>query len=272
MKQPPEHQSRTPLMAQLTTACAITLAIIGSAIGSGALGGTPIQDASDGYLSADATLLAPAGPAFAIWTLIYLGLAVFAIYQFIPAGAHSATLRTLRTPASASALLNALWIFTAQRGWLGLSVLVIFTLLASLIWLLMLLREHGSTTRTERWILWVTFGTYLGWVCVASVANTAAWISSLGVAEHTTMTATTAVILLIAAAGLGLALSIYSKGQLSPAAAISWGLAWIGISRLTGPNQSTLVGTWALITAGLLLAAALAVTVYHRKTRSTSWR
>lgn len=259
---------RPVLAAQIGTALAIALAIYGSFLGSGAAGGTPIQNAAGGYLSADATLLAPAGPAFSIWSLVYAGLAVFAVYQFTPAGTRSETLHRLRGPASLSALLNAAWILTAQAGWLAVSVAVIFILLASLVWVAMLLRTYGSATRTEHWIMWITFGVYLGWVCVASLANTAAWLSSLGIGANASWPVAAAIVLLIVAAAIAVALTGYTRGQLAPAAAIAWGLAWIGASRLSGTNESTLVGISALAIAGLALLAALAVAVRARKERS----
>lgn len=256
------------LPAQVGTLLAIALAVYGSFLGSGAAGGTPIQDAAGGYLSADATLLAPAGPAFSIWSLVYLGLAVFAAYQLTAPGARSETLRRLRGPASLSALLNAAWILTAQQGWLAVSVTVIFILLASLVWVVVLLRTYGSATRVEHWILWTTFGVYLGWVCVASLANTAAWLASLGVGADAAWPGIATVALLVVAAAIGVALTGYTRGQLAPAAAIVWGLAWIGVSRLTGTNESALIVSAALAIAGLLLLTALGLALRARKERS----
>ncbi|MET0842976.1 MAG: tryptophan-rich sensory protein, partial [Mycetocola sp.] len=60
-------------LRQVVVLVSALLAIAGSFVGSGAAGGTPIAEASGGALSADATPVAPAGPAFAIWTVIYLG-------------------------------------------------------------------------------------------------------------------------------------------------------------------------------------------------------
>src|SRR5688500_13406739 len=57
------------LARQLTVAISAVLAVVGSFIGSGAAGGTPIQEAAGGALAADATLIAPGSGAFSIWTL-----------------------------------------------------------------------------------------------------------------------------------------------------------------------------------------------------------
>ena len=66
-----EH--RDSLRESFVTVSAV-LAIVGSFMGSGAAGGMQIENASGGALSADATPIAPGGPAFSIWTVIYLGL------------------------------------------------------------------------------------------------------------------------------------------------------------------------------------------------------
>ena len=69
----------------ITTAVAVVVAIGLAFIGSGALGGTAVSDAAGGALLADATPLAPASTAFSIWSVIYVGLAVYAVYQLLPA-------------------------------------------------------------------------------------------------------------------------------------------------------------------------------------------
>lgn len=256
--------------AQMGTALCVVLAIYGSVLGSGALGGTPIEDAAGGIFSADATLLAPAPAAFAIWSTVYVGLAVFAVYQFGGPGRSSHTLHRLRGPAAASALLNPAWIGTVQLGWVALSVVVMFLLLASLIWVAVLLRRHGSATRTERWIMWITFGTYLGWVCVATMANVAAWLAALGVGANAAGPVPTAVGLLAVAAGIAVALTIYTRGQLAPAVAITWGLAWIGVGRLAGNLESAPVGSAALCIAALTLLASAAAALRARRERKIS--
>ncbi|WP_404290754.1 tryptophan-rich sensory protein [Glutamicibacter arilaitensis] len=235
---------------------ALGAAITAAFIGSGALGGTSIQDAAGGYLSADSTLLAPSGPAFSIWSFIYLGLAVFAVFQALPLGRRSATLRALRLPVAASALLNAAWIAVVQLDLLALSAVVIFALLLVLIWTLVRLVRYGSSSRAEHWIMWLTFGVYLGWVNVASIANVSALLSSWGVGENASWAPFAALALLVVAVLIGVAVSWYCAGKLYTALAMVWGIAWIGHSRLTGTNESQLVGYGALAAAALLLVCA----------------
>ncbi len=247
--------SRWP--AALMTAATMGIAIVGAFFGSGALGGTPIQQASGGYLGPNSTLLAPSTPAFSIWSLVYCGLIVYAVYQLTPAGRHSETAARYRLPASVAALLNAVWILVAQAGWLGTSVAVIFILLLSLAWLIAQLGKHQTQTRIEHWIMWTTFGVYLGWVSIASIANTAAWLASLGVGTSGQWAPGAAVALIAAAVAIGLAATGKSGGHPEAALAMAWGLGWIGHSRLNGSNQSDLVGISALAAAAVLATGAL---------------
>lgn len=66
--------SATPrdLVRQIVVISAFSFMIIGDAVGIGAFGGTPIQDAVGGAFDPDASYLTPATSAFSIWSLIYL--------------------------------------------------------------------------------------------------------------------------------------------------------------------------------------------------------
>ena len=72
------------------------VATIGAFLGSGVLGGTPIQFAAGGWLNEDSTPLAPAKGAFRIWSLIYLGLLAYSVWQLLPAQRRSARQQGLR--------------------------------------------------------------------------------------------------------------------------------------------------------------------------------
>src|SRR5690554_5378873 len=99
---------------QIVVLLSALIAVVGAFVGSGAAGGTPIQDAAGGALSADATPIAPAGPAFAIWSVIYLGLIAYAVWQLLPRNKRDPRQRLLGYPIAASLILNAAWILSVQ--------------------------------------------------------------------------------------------------------------------------------------------------------------
>ena len=72
------------LVRQIAVISAMCFMIIAAAVGTGALGGTPVQDLQNGALDADGSFLAPARPAFSIWSAIYLLLIVYTVWQALP--------------------------------------------------------------------------------------------------------------------------------------------------------------------------------------------
>lgn len=260
---------RASLGARITCATAVLLAAFGAFLGSGVLGGTPIAEAVEGRLSADATLLAPGTGAFAIWSFIYTALVVYAIWQLTPSASMSKTQRGFRPLAAASAILNALWIGVVQLGWLGASVLVILLLLAVLAWLFMLMQSRIESP-AERWIMAVTFGPYLGWVSVATVANIAAWLASRGFGEDVPWATSLAAALVVIAALIGAATVVYSRGRLGAAMAMTWGIAWIGIGRSDGGLLSAPVATTAFIAAGSLFVFSILAAVMWRSRKTAA--
>lgn len=120
----------------------------------------------------------PAGLTFAIWGVIFLGLAAFAVYQALP-GQQGARYDALFWPYLLANLLNVGWLLTFQSLHFGLSVLIMLTLLASLIWLYARLRNL-DLKRGEALALGLPTSLYLGWIAVATIANITAWLVSLG--------------------------------------------------------------------------------------------
>ncbi|WP_152650258.1 tryptophan-rich sensory protein [Demequina aestuarii] len=254
----PEHHvqaTRSDRLRQVTVAIGAALAIVGAAWGAGAFGGTPIAEASGGALAADATLLAPAQPAFGIWSVIYAGLAVFAVYQALPGRATDPRLRAVTWPVLASMVLNAAWIGTVQAGWLWVSVIVIIVLVAVLASIAVTLLRIPPSSWKDRLTTDVTVGLYLGWVSVATAANIAATgRNSLGAApdDGTAL----AILVLVAVAAVAVAFAVLMRGRpalvVATGIAMAWGLAWIAAARGEGDPQSLTV-MWA---AGLAAVAA----------------
>lgn len=63
----------TDQLRRVTVVAAELFCIVGTLVGTGVLG-QRVEESAGGALSDEATLIAPAGPAFSIWTPIYLGL------------------------------------------------------------------------------------------------------------------------------------------------------------------------------------------------------
>ncbi|WP_345714133.1 tryptophan-rich sensory protein, partial [Kineococcus glutinatus] len=227
---------------QAVVAATAVVAVVGSTIGSGAFGGTPIAEAAGGALSASATLVAPAGPAFAIWSVIYTGLIALAVWQLLPAHREDARQRRTGWWTAASLLLNAAWIGTVQAGWVTASVAVIAALLLVLVVVVGRLGASRPTGRVEALVVDGSLGLYLGWVSIATVANTAAALSAAGAAGNGSWLGLTepvwAVLVLAVAAGIGVAVAALTRGRLAFGAGLAWGLAWVAVASSSGPDTS----------------------------------
>ncbi|WP_206489567.1 tryptophan-rich sensory protein [Rhodococcus sp. KRD162] len=237
-------------------------AVVVSFLGSGAWIGTPIAEAAGGALSATSTLVAPAGPAFSIWSVIYTGLIVYAVWQFLPG--RTARHDALRAPIVASMLLNAAWILAIQLGQVWLSVVVIVALLAVLVRVFVLLQQRTPEGLADAVITDGTMGLYLGWVCVATIANISAWLVSLGITDGARVWA---VVVLVVAAAVGVLLVRYSSGAIAPTLSIVWGLGWLAQGRLSGELTDATVG-WTAV----LAAAIVAVSTVGTRLRSSGFQ
>lgn len=165
----------------------------------------PINNRTTGDISdAYPNLFAPAGLTFSIWGLIYLLLAGYLVYQFVAFNKNYKSkketfLKNVNILFIITSLLNISWIFTWHYDFIGLSVVIMATLLISLIKLADIIRIEKMTLR-EKIFIATPFTLYFGWITVAAIANVTVFLVSLswngfGIAEFIW----TSVILLIGA-------------------------------------------------------------------------
>ncbi len=220
-----------------------------------------MQDAAGGALAADATLVAPGTGAFAIWTLIYLGLLAYAVWQFLPAQRSAARHRRLGYPIAASLLLNGAWILSVQFDRLGLSVPIIVALLVVLVVAFRTCLALPPRNLLDTIVTDGTVGLYLGWVTIATAANIAAVLAASGW-DGWGIPPETWGVLVVALAGLvGIALAVWDHGRIAPTLSLGWGLAWIAVARLTDAPASTVVGITAIIAVIAIVLVTVAVRV-----------
>ncbi len=127
----------------------------------------PLGGKTTGALSAQyPNLFVPAGITFSIWGVIYLMLAAFVVLQFREQ--NKAMVEAIGWAFALSCLLNALWIVAWHYEKLPLSLLIMLGLLAVLVYINLQLR--GQPMGLSR----AVFGIYLGWICIATIANVTA--------------------------------------------------------------------------------------------------
>jgi len=145
---------------------------------TGNINNQTIGGLSDQY----ANLFTPAGYAFAIWGIIFLGLIAFSAYQLKVAfsGAHVAAYQQIGYWFALVNLGNASWVVAWLYEYTGLTVLIMLVMLVGLLMIIV-------KTNMQRWhaprktiaFFWWPISLYAGWIAVATVANFSAYLSKL---------------------------------------------------------------------------------------------
>ncbi|MBW6499335.1 MAG: tryptophan-rich sensory protein [Bacteroidales bacterium] len=212
------------------------------------LGGKTTGQLSDQYPN----LFTPAGITFSIWGIIYLLILVFIIVQL---KADSQKLvSSIGWAFIISALLNGLWIVAWHYERTGLSVLIMLGLLASLIYI------NQQLSGMPFSITKLTFGIYLGWICIATIANVTTLLVSINWGGFG-ISAEVWTILLIAVGAAVTIITMYRLHNSYLALAVIWAFAGIIIKR-QADYQSIVIAA----VAGILLVALFAVLMFFRKT------
>lgn len=157
------------MLRQLLTILAVVATIVINIL-SNAL---PINGLNTGQISDQFQVyFTPAGYVFSIWSLIYLGLIAFAVYQALPGQRNNAALRGIAPLFWVSSAANIAWIFLWHYQVFGLTLVAMLTLLISLILIYLRLGiARGAATGGQKWFVHLPFSLYLGWITVATIAN-----------------------------------------------------------------------------------------------------
>ena len=131
----------------------------------------PLNNKTTGELSDSfPNLFVPAGITFSIWGLIYLLIIIFSIVQFF--SSNEEAINQISWLFALTCLLNGLWIFAWHYGKLPLSLLIMAGLLITLILINYRIKYLPFN------LIKSTFGIYLGWICIATIANVTALLVS----------------------------------------------------------------------------------------------
>jgi hypothetical protein len=128
----------------------------------------------------------PAGFTFSIWGIIYLSVLLLIIFFFQKGwkqgGAAHPYLHAIGWWFFISCLANIAWILAWHYQAVGLSLLIMLLILGSLVMVYVQLRKKAPMPE-DTWTLiavFVPFSLYLGWICVATIANTTAFLVDIG--------------------------------------------------------------------------------------------
>jgi len=146
--------------------------------GIGAINNISAGDVSNKY----PTLFTPAGFTFSIWGIIYLFGFLFVIrLLWVASRKNSITeVNQLSLYYSLSCIINTFWLFSWHYDILWLSELLMLSLLLILILLYQKISKSNIQSTGVFLVTSAPISIYLGWITVATVANTSVWLTSMG--------------------------------------------------------------------------------------------
>ncbi|MFY0652278.1 MAG: tryptophan-rich sensory protein [Cyclobacteriaceae bacterium] len=209
-----------------------------------------INGHTTGSVSAQyANYFTPAGFTFSIWSLIYLSLMVFVVYQAFPFTNRNRQPIAERLGFSfvINCVANMGWIFTWHYMQFELTLFFMLVLLGSLIAINLRIEKYS-------WLVRVPFRIYLGWICVATIANFAVYFKYLNWSGFGLAETSWAILLVVIAGALGIWL-IIKKSFVLCSITICWGLFGIFMNQYAAQSE---LSTYAVIC--LLAIAAVSIT------------
>ena len=158
-----------------------------------------------------------------------------------------------------SGLANSLWIVFWHYERFPASLAAMLVVLVSLCAIAARLgAPREAESAGDRWLVYLPFSIYLGWISVATIANAAVVLLDLGWDGAPLSPATWTLLLLAVATGLGVWF-LYRRGDLAYVAVLVWAFAgiWARQGGITGPVGDATVAQGALVAAGVLAVLAV---------------
>ncbi len=166
-------------------------------------------------------LIQPPGWAFAIWGVIYLWLAVSAVYGLFARG-REPDWAAMRPSLAVSLALGATWLPVAQVAPVLATILILAMLVAAIVAL------HDAPM-LEFWMARAPVGLYAGWLTAASFVSLGLVLAGYGLASEKAA-AIIALVLALAVAGF----VVWTvRGTAGYAAGVAWALAAIAIGAIS---------------------------------------
>ncbi|SMQ62450.1 hypothetical protein SAMN06297468_0702 [Altererythrobacter xiamenensis] len=213
--------------------------------------GEPIGDRSDSVR----TLITPSGWAFSIWGPLFLGSAVYAIWQALPGQRHNSLLNQIGWWSVGALSAQGFWAIYTQFANLTIisAIIIAFSLICLLAILRTLVYREIPFTASERWIVTLVFSALAAWLTAATIVNISATLAYYGIGGDFAFPYITAGIVLVGGIIASIAVA-RSKGNPWYALVFCWALLAI---YFRGGQESQAIAI-ACIVSGVLTAAAAA--------------
>lgn len=254
----------------------VTMIVMNYLSNARVFGGLTNGEVSDKYH----TLITPAGYAFAIWGLIFLGLLAFAIHQALPSQRTNPRFRAVGWWVVLNTLCNAIWspLFNNERIGVALIVILVMLFSAAIIEQRLLMQyripvvapdldatlPESPASAAETWLARIPFSIYFGWLTVATILNISVYLKATEFDLLNTSEQTWAIGVLIV--GLVVGAWLFNRYR-SVAYILVFTWAYVAIAVEQAGNGSVQIAAGA----GAVIAVLLAISgVISRKTPAYS--
>ncbi len=221
--------------------------------------GEPIGDRSDSIR----TLITPSGWAFAIWGPLFLGSAIFAIWQALPKQRDNALLDRIAWPAAIALAAQGVWAtYTQFANLTAVSAIIILVSLGGLLVCLRTLAAQAALSAGERWFAALALSALAAWLTAASIVNISATLAYYGIGGGFAYPMAAAI--MIGVGGVIAALAVVrSRGNPWYGLVFCWAL--LAIYFRGGQEASSIA--YACFFAGILVALAVVSGLFNSANR-----
>lgn len=214
------------------------------------LNGKTTAEISDLY----PTLFAPAGYVFSIWSVIYILLLIFVVFQALPGQREKPFLRKISYLFVLSSIENILWLFLWHYEQIILSLVPMFALLGTLIAIYLRLQiGQSDVSLKEKLYVHLPFSVYLGWITVAPIANVASALTAINWDGWGLSDVTWTILVIIVAMIVTLAV-IITRRDVAFSLVILWALIGIIVKQIENQSIAITAGISAIMIAVTLIA------------------
>ncbi len=216
------------------------------------LNGVKTNVISDRY----ANEFAPANITFSIWAVIYSLIIGIMIWQYM--GRNHLKISAIKSFSiwfMMNCVLNAAWLLAWHNEAFVLTLLLMIGILLTLVKLNMVEYHDISRYTPTKWLLQSAFGIYLGWICIATIANFTVFLVSIHFSKwglsDTFWTGG-----VIGIGSITAALLVLRFKNIYIGLAVIWALLGIVIRQNQLHGHFTSI-SWAALTYGLTVVASL---------------
>ena len=242
---------------QIANSIALVFTIVMNYLSNtGIFNGNTMKTVSDKYHN----YFTPAGYAFSIWGLIYLGLLGFVFYTGLTffkkntdnTNTENDNVVKIGWWFVVSCVANSLWVVAWLYDYTGLSVILMLILLFSLLKIIVNTRMELDFHPLKKYlfIFW-PFAIYAGWITVALIADIAAWLTKLNWNGWGISQITWTIIMIVVAGSINV-LMVWKRNLREYALVGIWALIAIAVSNKN--EAQTIVYACFIVSAIILIS------------------